>query len=147
MRKESIQISYPGSVISVNHYLGKRKGGGCYKKPEAKAWQEELGWVVKHLHLEDWTLPLSVKCDGYFTSVSRTPDLSNLSKCTLDAIQEATGINDVNMRWHDGTSTIVNKEPHLIITISEPPLEPLPERTKSKSTGIGSKKGGIHQGV
>jgi Holliday junction resolvase RusA-like endonuclease len=136
MKKEAVQIGYPNAVISVNHYLGKRKGGGFYVKPEAKAWQEELGWIIKHLHLEDWTLPLEIKCDGYFTSLSRTPDLSNLSKCTLDAIEEVTGINDVNFRWRDGTITIVPKEPHLIFTISENPSNPLPEATKSKSRRV-----------
>jgi hypothetical protein len=46
------------------------------------------------------------------------PDLSNLSKCTLDAIEEATGNNDRNMRWHDGVVSYGGK-PVLLLTIEE----------------------------
>lgn len=130
--KEAIRIDYPGSVISVNHYKGRRRDGGTYTKQEAKDWMQELGWLIKHLHLEDWELPLEIRCDGFFTSWKRSPDLSNLSKCTLDAIQETTGINDINMRWHDGDITIQKKEPpYLLLTIAEPMPDPLPDAPKS----------------
>lgn len=120
MRDIIFNMPYIGSVISVNHYTGRRKDGGVYVKSEAKAWMDELGWVIKTAHIEDWKLPLSVTCSGVFRDKRSTPDLSNLSKCTLDAIEEVTGINDQNMRWHDGTIKL-NKgvDPYLIITIEE----------------------------
>ncbi len=63
---------------------------------------DALGWLVKTAHLEDWKLPLTVQCDGRFKDKRSTPDLSNLSKVILDAIQDASGVNDSNMRWRDG---------------------------------------------
>ena len=117
-RQAIIDIGYPGDVISVNHYLGRRRDGGYYVKPEAKAWMEYLGWLILPYHLEEWELPLTVKCDGWFKDKRSTPDLSNLSKCTLDAIEETTGINDRFIRWEDGKPGIADI-PVLRITIRE----------------------------
>jgi len=79
---------------------------------------EELGWLIKTSHIEDWALPLTVKCDGRFKNTHRQPDLSNLSKVILDAIEETTGVNDRNMRWQDGEVYYGN--PALLwITITE----------------------------
>lgn len=115
MRQETIKIDYPGSVISCNHYKFKNR----YTKPEAKRWMDELGWMIKHLHIEDWKLPLEITCDGYFKDERSAPDLSNLSKVICDAIQEVTGQNDKDFRWHDGKRNIGNKDPYLMITIAE----------------------------
>ena len=79
---------------------------------------EDLGWVIKTAHVEDWKLPLQVTCSGRFKDKRSTPDLSNLSKCTLDAIEECTGVNDRDMRWHDGDITY-GDDPRLFITIEE----------------------------
>jgi hypothetical protein len=81
---------------------------------------EELGWLLKTAHIEDWTMPISVTCSGLFKDKNNTPDLSNLSKCILDGIEELTGINDQNFRWHDG-AIWWNKaeEPMLTITVKE----------------------------
>ena len=35
----TVEISYPGAVISVNHY---KYHGGKYTKPEATAWMDEV---------------------------------------------------------------------------------------------------------
>ena len=43
-RSVTIEIGYPGSIISVNHY---KYCGGFYTKPEAKAFMDELGWKAK----------------------------------------------------------------------------------------------------
>jgi Holliday junction resolvase RusA-like endonuclease len=116
----TIAISYPGACISVNHYLGRAKNGREYVRPEARIWMEELGWVVKSQHIEDWRLPLRVTCTGRFNDLRSAPDLSNLSKCTLDAIEEATSINDRDMRWRDGERKFsVGDLPELFITIEE----------------------------
>jgi len=111
----TVEISYPGAVITKNHYKYK---GGIHTKPEATAWMEELGWSIKELHLEDWSLPLSITVSGRFKDKRSQPDLVNLQNCTLDAIQEASGINDKHFRWHDGT--VEYGEPPVIwLNISE----------------------------
>ncbi len=99
-REATVEISYIGKVLSVNHYKYK---GGIYTRPEATAWMAELGWTVKELDLDAWKLPLKVTCSGRFKDKRSTPDLSNLSKVTLDAIEEVTNLNDRDFRWHDGT--------------------------------------------
>lgn len=102
--------------LSVNHYLIKSRRG-FFKRKEVKDWQKELGWKIKTLHLEDWKLPLEVRCDLSQTD-NRTRDISNFSKVVLDAIEEASGVNDRDMRWRDGK---INKGivDWLIITINE----------------------------
>lgn len=113
MNKVRVQIDYPGSVISVNHYKN-----GYYTKPETRNFMEELGWLIKMSHVENWKRPLSVTCSGRFKDARSAPDLSNLSKVILDAIQEVSGVNDRDMRWHDGERTLGEAKPVLIITIS-----------------------------
>lgn len=117
-RQAVIEMDYPGSVISVNHYKGWADDGNTFTRKEAKDWMEELGWTIKPLHLERWRLPLTIRCSGTFKDKRSTPDLSNLSKCTLDAIEDATGINDRGMRWQDGDITYGDK-PVLTIEITE----------------------------
>jgi len=119
-RRITVEMPYPGSVISVNHYRGRTRQGGEFVRADAQAWMDMLGWQLKMAHLEDWKLPLSVRCDGVFKDFRSAPDLSNLSKVTLDAIQEVSGVNDKDMRWHDGERIIDNaKEPTITITINE----------------------------
>jgi len=118
-RKAVIQIDYPGSVISVNHYKGRRRDGGTYVKAEALAWQVELGWTVKELQLDDWKLPLHITCDGFFKDARSAPDISNLSKVINDSIEAVCKHNDRDFRWHDGDRNLAEPEPYLIITIEE----------------------------
>lgn len=120
MKQETVVMEYLGN-LSANHYLGRRRDGGYYIKPEVKAWKEEFGWKIKGFHLEDWKLPLSVICSGIFKDERSAPDLSNLSKVILDSIEETCGVNDKNYRWYDGTRTISRGEtnPYLLITIAE----------------------------
>ena len=96
-QRVEIGIHYPGAVISVNHYKHK-----WYTKRECKDWMLLLEWMVKEYHIEDWKLPLTVRCSGVFKDKRSTPDLSNLSKVVLDALEEVSGVNDRNMRWQDG---------------------------------------------
>jgi Holliday junction resolvase RusA-like endonuclease len=115
-----IQIDYPGSVISVNHYRGRGYNGQEYVKPEAKAFKEMIGWQIKSASIEEWQLPIRVTCSGFFRDERSAPDLSNLSKTILDAIQETTGINDKYFRWSDGDRKIVKDiTPYLLIVIEE----------------------------
>ena len=112
LRSIKVEMDYPGAEISVNHYKN-----GHYTKPEAKAWMDSLGWQIKQVHIEEWRLPLKVCCDGRFRDKNNQPDLSNLSKVVLDAIEETTGVNDRDMRWEDGD--VSYGEPALWITITE----------------------------
>ena len=120
-RSATVCIPYPGDCISVNHYRGRTRDGRDYVKPEARSWMESLGWMIKLHHIEDWRLPLTVTCSGVFLNAICRPDLSNLSKCILDAIEDATGINDREMLWRDGTAGY-GSLPELTITIEEAEL-------------------------
>ncbi len=122
MNSITVQMEYIGKELSCNHYKF-----GYFTKRVVKAWMDELGWLIKLEHIEDWKLPLTVQCSGQFKDKRSQPDLSNLSKVILDAIEETTGVNDRDMRWRDGRVTYVDKweaehygaEPLLWITISE----------------------------
>ena len=118
-REITVEITYPGKVISVNHYLGRTRAGGVYVKQEAQAWKDELGWAIKEYHLEDWRLPLTITISGCFKD-NRVPDLHNFFKVTCDAIEEVTGINDRYMKAITSDYTVDgSKEPMLFITIGE----------------------------
>ena len=118
MRSITVELPYIGGVLSENHYRGRRRDGMLYVRREARFWMEALGWLIKTSHIEDWVLPITVKCDGRFKNTHRQPDLSNLSKVILDAIEETTGVNDRDMRWQDGG--VSYGEPVLLmITITE----------------------------
>lgn len=112
MSEAIIKIEYPGSIISVNHY---KYAGGMYTRKETREWMTELGWLLKPHHIEDFKLPLTVRCSGRFKDKRSVPDLSNLSKVILDEIEEISGINDRDMRWQDGDITY--GEPELTIEI------------------------------
>ncbi len=114
MKSVTIKMPYIGKALSVNHY---KYGDGYRTRKETKEWMYMLGWLIKSHHIEEWKLPLKVTCDGVFKDKRSQPDLSNCSKVILDAIEETTGINDRDMRWHDGT--VEYGEPELIITIEE----------------------------
>ena len=120
MNEITVKIPYPGNVISVNHYRCRTRDGREYVKADAQAWMDMLGWLLKQCHIEDWKLPLHVTCSGTFKDNRSAPDLSNLSKCCLDALQEVSGINDRDMRWYDGERIIKDTgRPELTITIRE----------------------------
>ena len=116
MKSVAIRMPYIGGVLSVNRYKYR---GGFYTKREVRDWMDMLGWMVKGQHIQEWFLPLKVTCDGVFKDKRSQPDLSNLSKVILDAIEESTGINDRDMRWCDG-EVRYGEPQELIITIEEP---------------------------
>lgn len=118
MRSIKVEMPYIGGVLSENHYRGRRRDGNFYVRREVRDWMEELGWLIKTSHIGEWALPLTVKCDGRFKNTHQQPDLSNLSKVVLDAIEEITVVNDRDMRWQDGG--VSYGEPALLtITITE----------------------------
>ena len=122
----SITIGMPLiSNLSVNHYLGRRKGGGYYVKPEVKQWQETLGWLIRECELKqdtritDWNLPLTVKCD-IVQNDKRVRDAHNYFKVVCDAIEEATGINDTSYLTEAGIPKYdKDAKAELVITIKE----------------------------
>ena len=83
MNSITVEMPYIGKELSVNHYKF-----GYFTKREVKDWMVELGWRIKLAHIEDWRLPLIVQCSGQFRDKRSQPDLSNLSKVILDAIEE-----------------------------------------------------------
>ena len=104
--------------LSVNHYLVKSRHG-FFKRKEIKDWQESLGWQIVTFHIEDWNMPITVRCD-LIQNDNRTRDISNYSKVCLDAIEDTCGVNDQNYRWQDGDILIRKDEkPTLLITIKE----------------------------
>uniref|UniRef100_A0A6M3LL18 Putative endodeoxyribonuclease n=1 Tax=viral metagenome TaxID=1070528 RepID=A0A6M3LL18_9ZZZZ len=107
-------MPYTGSNLSVNHYKIARR----YTRPEVKAWMEQLAWQLKGKHWKDWKLPLVITCSGVFLNRRSQPDLHNLSKVICDALEDGTGINDKDMRWHDGDVKF-GKTPELEIRIQE----------------------------
>ena len=139
MKRDSIQISYPGDCISVNHYLGRRKDGGYYVKQETKNWITEFQWLLKKCHLEDYKLPLEVTCSGWFKDERSAPDVHNLLKVIADAIQELTGIDDKNYLMYAGNRNIIGKKepPYLLITIKE--SDPANTSMSNKSTPVASR--------
>jgi len=119
MRIEAIQVPYVKD-LSVNHYLGRRKGSGYYVKPSVVRWKEEFGWLLKKLELDTWELPLSITCNATFKDGRSACDLSNLSKVICDTIQSVSGIDDKNFRWHDGKRDIIRGcDPYLLIVVKE----------------------------
>ena len=112
--KVTIEMPYIGGILSTNRYKF-----GYYTKLEVKTWMEQLGWMVKSSHIEDWKLPLIVTCSGRFKDHRSISDLSNLSKVILDALEDVSGVNDREMRWRDGDISIKDEEPILFITIEE----------------------------
>ena len=111
-RSVTVEMEYIGKELSCNHYKF-----GYFTKRVTKDWMDALGWLLLTSHIDEWNLPLIVQCSGRFRDKRNQPDLSNLSKVILDAIQEATGVNDRDMRWYDGS--VVYGEPTLWITIVE----------------------------
>lgn len=103
--------------LSVNNYKGRRRDGGEFVKKPIKDWQETMGWILKPYHLEDWKLPLTVKCD-IVQNDKRVRDISNMAKVCLDSLEDLTGINDVNYRWVDG-EILHGEHAELILTLTE----------------------------
>ena len=123
MKSITIEMPYIKD-LSVNHYLGRRRGGGYYVKKEVKAWGEELGWLIKTQHIEDWKLPLHVNIDCVFRNKRDACDPHNLLKVVCDAIEEVTGVNDKYYTTSTGEPLFdAEQEPHLIISIGEDPTE------------------------
>jgi len=115
MKSITVKMDYIGKELSVNHYKYK-----YYTKPEVKEWMDELGWLIKGHHIEEWRLPLKVTCDGVFKDKRSQPDIQNLMKVICDSIEAVTTINDKYFETETGTGIIdKGKDPELTITISE----------------------------
>jgi len=119
-----IEMRYIGKNLSVNHYKWK----GRFTKPEVQVWMEDLASIIQiaaghnrtMLKQHDFVPPISVRIDGFFRD-KRHPDLSNLNKVVLDAVQQGLGINDKHFRAQDGYVAVAKEhtQPSLRITIEQ----------------------------
>ena len=116
----TIKIDYPGSCITVNHYLGRTRTGNLYVKKEAQEWADELTALLIQSPARYLKAPIKVNISGVFKNARQTPDIHNLLKLICDTIQRYTGINDREYKTETEIPVIDKfQQPHLVITIEE----------------------------
>lgn len=102
-----VEMPYFGQLSENNYKLPNR----C-TKPEVKAWMRELANKVSHLPKADYTIGVH----GCFLD-ERRPDIPNLFKVILDAVQDGIGINDKHFQAMDEKYELGWFQPKLVITI------------------------------
>lgn len=88
-----LSVWVEGRPISVNAMYGKRKGGGRYLTPEARAWRDLVWLAFRMQGSNPFTadqLPLQLHCTFYGVRA----DADNLLKLTVDGIKAALDIDD-----------------------------------------------------
>lgn len=86
-----------GLPQSVNRIWRNNGNGRTYKTKAAKEWQEMTAWYLQQGRREGGTYSKSVKVDIVFrVKKHRSPDLDNMAKQVLDAVQSAHVIADDN---------------------------------------------------
>ena len=106
-----IVMPYIGGILSENSYKMLTRG----TKPFVKRWMRELATAVKELDIPK-SESYEVGIFGRFTD-ERRPDVSNLFKITLDAIEKGLGVNDKHFRAVDKGYNLGHLDPELVITI------------------------------
>jgi Holliday junction resolvase RusA-like endonuclease len=93
----TIEMPYPGAVISKNHMWtsGDRRKGLV---KEAAEWKQTLAdWLQQypfyHLHLYI-VLPVQVEIGARFVDERHRPDMHNLAELICDAIQDGIDVDD-----------------------------------------------------
>lgn len=87
----------PGLPQSVNRIWRNGGNGRTYKTKAAKEWQETAAWYLRQGCKADTAYDKSVKVDIVFrVKNKRSPDLDNMAKQVLDAVQSAYIITDDN---------------------------------------------------
>ena len=111
-----VEMPYIGNVLSVNHCYTMTK----HLKPEARKWREALAFAVRNQFSLKTPLvkPVRVQVWGIFVNKREQPDLDNLAKIILDAVELGTGINDRDMRF-EARGVRYGSPPTLIIEIGE----------------------------
>ena len=100
---------------TINHYLAPRRGGGYYKTAEAKAWENEVGWLMKKCE-KFGKCKVEVFIEYYFKD--DRSDVSNRTKILHDLLQ-AIGIvdNDKQIYANHEFKAIDRKNPRVEIEI------------------------------
>lgn len=90
-----VQFSVPLTPPSVNHYLGRRRGGGAFITPEAKAFKEAVALYARGQRVAGPSYGVEA---AFFYPTHVHPDLDNLGKLLLDSLQSCGVIgNDKNV--------------------------------------------------
>jgi hypothetical protein len=96
-RPADVQVFVQGSPVSENHNratagaISEHGGRRKYQTGATLAWRGAVMVALRNvLHGRKLTAPLAVSC----VFVNCTGDAPNYLKTTLDAIQDATGVND-----------------------------------------------------
>ena len=106
-----IIMPYIGGILSENSYKFATRG----TKPFVKLWMKELEDKVRQLDIPRHKL-YEIGVSGRFTD-ERRPDIPNLFKVILDAIERGLGINDKYFQAVDGGYTLGYFDPELVITV------------------------------
>lgn len=87
----------PGLPQSVNRIWRNGGNGRTYKTKAAKEWQEIAAWYLREGRKVNSVYNKSVKVDIVFrVKNNRSPDLDNMAKQLLDAMQSAYVVVDDN---------------------------------------------------
>ncbi len=106
-----ITMPYIGGILSENSYKFTTRG----TRPFVKFWMKELAEKVSSLNIPK-VKSYEVQILGKFTD-ERHPDISNLFKVTLDAIEDGLFVNDRNFKAIDKGCKLGFIDPELEITI------------------------------
>jgi len=116
-----ITMPYIGRALSVNYYKITGKGGRHTNKtrPETEDWMFQLGDRVREHpeYPELFGVPVIVELNGRFVDRTSTPDLHNLGKVIMDALEPVLGINDKYLEFRSGKFELGCIPPELIISI------------------------------
>lgn len=110
-----VVMPYLGGILSENNYKLPSRG----TKPFVKRWMRELAEAVRELDIPK-SESYEIGVFGRFTD-ERRPDISNLFKITLDAVEKGLGVNDKHFKATDRGYKLGFLDPELVITIE--PLE------------------------
>ena len=106
-----VVMPYIGGILSENNYKFGTRG----TKPFVKMWMRELAEKVEALEIPESTF-FEVGIFGRFTD-ERRPDISNLFKVVLDAIEKGLKVNDKFLRPKDEGYELGYLDPELVITV------------------------------
>ena len=115
-----VTMPYIGKDLSVNYYRIRGRAGVQTNKikPHVTAWMEDLASKVRKGMQGCVSSRLVVSVLGKFRD-DRVPDIDNLAKVILDAVEMGTGRNDRDMRFISEGYLTGYSSPCLDITVAE----------------------------
>lgn len=112
-----VKMPYIGSCLSVNHYQGRRRGGGTFIKPETKEWMGLLTSLMRQkMKNKTFEKPVYITVRYTFKDRRCSCDPNNLHKVIADALQPVFG-NDKDFCFID-TPPVYNKGCDPVIVVS-----------------------------